>query len=170
MSIARDPALYRPNVGIALFNARGEVFYGRRVTKASDPRSPFIWQMPQGGIDKGETPRMAALREMHEEIGVDPKLVEILDETIDWIFYDFPPDLHKSMGKRSKYLGQKQKWFALRFLGQDNDIRLDLHTPEFDAWRWGALTEAPDLIIPFKRPAYEEIVQRFARHTQGSTQ
>lgn len=164
MTTSRDPSLYRANVGLALFNSSGKVFFGRRVEKRSAPATEFIWQMPQGGVDKGESPREAALRELTEEIGVAPDLVEIVEETIDWIYYDFPQDVRSHMGKRSKFRGQRQKWFALRFLGQDSDVRLDLHTPEFDHWRWGDLAEAPRLIIPFKRAAYEEVVRRFSRY------
>lgn len=101
------------------------------------------------------------MRELEEEIGVSAKLVTVLEETDDWIYYDFPPDLKKRLG--GPYIGQRQKWFALRFTGSDGDVRLDLHTPEFDAWRWAELSEAPDLIIPFKRPSYEVVVDRFAR-------
>ena len=154
---ARKPELYRPNVGLAVFSKAGHVFFGRRVNS----RGAFQWQMPQGGIDAGETPEQAALRELEEEIGVSAKLVTVLEETDDWIYYDFPPDLKKRLG--GPYIGQRQKWFALRFTGSDGDVRLDLHTPEFDAWRWAELSEAPDLIIPFKRPSYEVVVDRFAR-------
>lgn len=164
MTEPRDPALYRANVGLALFNPDGKVFYGRRVEKRSSVDNDYIWQMPQGGVDKGESTRAAALRELNEEIGVSPKLVDIIEETQDWIYYDFPQDVRSHLGKRNKYRGQRQKWFALRFLGSDSDIRLDLHTPEFDHWRWGELAEAPKLIIPFKRAAYEEVVRRFSRY------
>jgi putative (di)nucleoside polyphosphate hydrolase len=163
-SAGRDPALYRPNVGLALFNRQGQVFYGRRVTAGLEADGGYQWQMPQGGIDEGETPAEAAARELEEEIGVGADLVEILEETADWIFYDFPPDIRRRLSSRKeRFLGQRQKWFALRFKGQDRDVRLDRHTPEFSAWRWGALAEAPSLIIPFKRPVYEEIARRFRR-------
>ena len=107
----------------------------------------------------GEDPAEAALREMDEEIGVAAKLVDVLEETEDWLYYDFPPDLLRRMG--GPYLGQRQKWFALRFKGSDSDVRLDKHTPEFDAWRWAKLEELPSLIVPFKRPVYEEVAKRF---------
>ncbi|HWA22789.1 MAG TPA: RNA pyrophosphohydrolase [Caulobacterales bacterium] len=162
----RDPTLYRANVGLALFNPAGKVFYGRRVEKRASAAPHFIWQMPQGGVDKGESPSAAALRELNEEVGVSPDLVEIVEETEDWIYYDFPMEIRSHIGKRSKFRGQRQKWFALRFLGKDSDIRLDLHTPEFDHWRWGDLAEAPRLIIPFKRAAYEEVVRRFSRYAR----
>ena len=122
--------------------------------------------MPQGGIDKGESPEKAALRELEEEVGVPSKLVEILDETDDWIYYDFPPGLKKRLG--GPFLGQRQKWFALRFKGSDSDVRLDRHTPEFDAWRWAELSEAAALIVPFKRPVYEEVSKRFEPWTEAA--
>ncbi|MEM9180480.1 MAG: RNA pyrophosphohydrolase [Pseudomonadota bacterium] len=152
----RDPALYRANVGLALFSKAGHVFVGRRV----NGRGAFQWQMPQGGVDKGESPEEAALREMDEEIGVAAKLVDILEETEDWLYYDFPRDLLRRMG--GPYLGQRQKWFALRFKGSDSDVRLDKHTPEFDAWRWARLDDVPGLIVPFKRPVYEQVADRFS--------
>ena len=157
---ALDPKLYRPNVGLALFSAAGHVFLGRRI----NGRGAFQWQMPQGGIDEGEDSAEAALRELEEEIGVSAKLVDILEETDDWLHYDFPADVKRRMP--GPYLGQRQKWFALRFKGSDSDIRLDKHTPEFDAWRWAPLAEAPGLIVPFKRPVYEAVAARFARWTE----
>jgi putative (di)nucleoside polyphosphate hydrolase len=153
----RKPELYRPNVGLAVFSKAGHVFVGRRINS----RGAFQWQMPQGGIDAGESAEAAALRELEEEIGVSPKLVKVLEETEDWIYYDFPPDLKKRLG--GPYIGQRQKWFALRFTGSDGDVRLDLHTPEFDAWRWAKLDELPGLIIPFKRPSYVEVAARFSQ-------
>ena len=156
----RDPSRYRANVGLAVFSPAGHVFVGRRI----NGRGAFQWQLPQGGVDKGEDPAEAALRELEEEIGVAPKLVEILEETDDWLYYDFPMDLRKRMG--GPYLGQRQKWFALRFKGSDSDVRLDKHKPEFDAWRWARLSEVPDLIVPFKRPVYQEVAQRFVPWTE----
>jgi len=151
----RDPARYRANVGLALFSAAGHVFVGRRL----NGRGAFQWQMPQGGVDEGESPAEAALREMDEEIGVAAKLVDVLEETEDWLYYDFPPELLRRMG--GPYLGQRQKWFALRFKGSDSDVRLDKHKPEFDAWRWAPLDEIPSLIVPFKRPVYEAVAEQF---------
>lgn len=156
----RDPDLYRPNAGLALFSDAGHVFVGRRI----NGRGAFQWQMPQGGIDDGEETKAAALRELEEEIGVQAKLVEVLEETEDWIYYDFPPDLMKRM--KGPYLGQRQKWFALRYKGSDSDIRLDRHTPEFDAWRWARLEETPGMIVPFKRPVYQEVARRFEKWTK----
>ena len=156
----RDPKLYRPNVGIALFSKRGHVFLGRRI----NAHGPFQWQMPQGGVDKGETPESAAIREMEEEIGVSAKLVDVLQETDDWLYYDFPSDLKARLP--GPYIGQRQKWFALRFRGADSDVHLDLATPEFDAWRWAELVETPPLVIPFKRPIYQALTTLFAPWTE----
>ena len=152
----KNPDLYRANVGLALFSQAGHVFVGRRI----NGRGPFQWQMPQGGVDAEEAPEAAALREMDEEIGVAAKLVDIIGQTEDWLYYDFPIELRRRMG--GKYLGQRQLWFAFRFKGSDSDIRLDKHTPEFDAWRWAELSEVPELIVPFKRPVYLEVAKRFA--------
>jgi len=152
-----DSTLYRPNVGLALFSKAGHVFVGRRI----NGRGPFQWQMPQGGIDDGEDAVTGALRELEEEIGVPAKLVDVLEETTDWLHYEFPPDLKKRLP--GPFHGQRQKWFALRFKGSDSDVRLDRHTPEFDAWRWAKLEETPDLIVPFKRPVYLEVAERFRR-------
>ncbi|MEM9669518.1 MAG: RNA pyrophosphohydrolase [Pseudomonadota bacterium] len=161
--LKRNPDLYRPNVGIALFSKAGYVFLGRRVNS----RGAFQWQMPQGGIDAGETAEEAAIRELEEEVGVSSKLISVLEETEDWIYYDFPRELKKRLP--GPYYGQRQKWFALRFHGSDSDIRLDLHKPEFDAWRWGRLAEIPPIIIPFKRAIYEQLVDRFANWTEPAT-
>ncbi len=156
---SRDPSRYRPNVGIALFSKRGHIFLGRRI----NAHGPFQWQLPQGGIDKGEDPATAVLREMEEEIGVNKKLVTVLEETDDWLYYDFPADLKARLP--GPYFGQRQKWFALRFNGSDSDVRLDLATPEFDAWRWAELDEITPLIIHFKRPVYEAVAERFQKWT-----
>ena len=161
--LKRDPDRYRPNVGLAVFSRAGHVFVGRRI----NGRGPFQWQMPQGGIDEGESPADAALRELEEEIGVPTKLVDVLEETEDWLYYDFPPDLLRRLP--GPYLGQRQKWFALRFRGSDSDVRLDRHTPEFDAWRWARLEETPDLIVPFKRPVYVAVAGRFTAWTTPVT-
>ena len=161
---ARDPRLYRANVGLALFHANGLVFLGRRFGEAGD----YQWQMPQGGVDAGETPREAAWRELEEEIGVSADHADLMEETEDWLFYDFPADVRGGRGPHGRYLGQKQKWFALRFKGRDSDVHLDRHTPEFSTWRWGRLEEAPALVIPFKRAVYEEVARRFRRYAEGT--
>lgn len=165
MTQVRDPKLYRPNVGLALFHREGPVFLGKRF----GAEGPYQWQMPQGGVDRGEQPAEAALRELEEEVGVRPEHVELLEETEDWLYYEFPMDLRKKMKQRGRYIGQRQKWFAFRFKGRDADIRLDAHTPEFSDWRWGSLASAPGLVIPFKRATYEEIARRFKRYSAGDS-
>ncbi len=155
--------LYRANVGLALFNRDGHVFLGKRAGVAS----AYQWQMPQGGIDDGETEMDAAFRELEEEIGVRASNAVLLDQTQDWLSYDYPDDVREST--RGKHLGQRQKWFALRFTGEDGDIKLDTHTPEFVDWRWAHLAEAPALIVPFKRGVYEEVARRFARFAAGAS-
>jgi putative (di)nucleoside polyphosphate hydrolase len=143
---------YRPCVGVMLINPAGRVFVGQRRD------TPDAWQMPQGGIDRGETPRVAALREMEEEIGT--AAAEIVAETQDWLRYDLPPDL---LGRvwGGRYRGQKQKWVAARFTGTDADIDLATAHPEFDAWQWVEPAELVGLIVPFKRPIYEAVVAEF---------
>ena len=154
--IARLP--YRPNVGVMLANAEGHVFVGQRIDNNQD-----AWQMPQGGIDPGEDARTAALRELWEETGVSPDLVTIEAETKGWVPYDLPHDLVPKMWK-GKYRGQEQHWFLGRFLGQDADIDLEAHDPpEFNEWRWIEPALLPELIIPFKRTVYEEVLAEF-RH------
>jgi len=164
MSAPSDPKLYRPNVGLALFHRDGPVFLGRR----SGAEGPYQWQMPQGGVDRGETTKEAAFRELEEEVGVRAEHVDLLEETADWLYYEFPIDVRTKMKPRGRYKGQKQKWFAFRFKGRDADIRLDTHTPEFSDWRWAALETAPELVIPFKRPTYEEVARRFRKYSAGA--
>lgn len=154
---------YRPNVGLAVFHRSGLVFLGKRV--AID--GPYAWQMPQGGVDPGETPLDAAYRELEEEIGVTAAHVDLLEEAPDWYFYDFPEDIRARL-KSGKFRGQRQKWFAFRFKGRDSDVRLDAHDREFSDWRWAPLETAPQLVIPFKRATYEQIAQRFQRYTTGA--
>lgn len=145
---------YRPCVGIMLFNPVGQVFVARRIDMVSE-----AWQMPQGGIDEGEDPRVAALRELEEEIGTAK--AEILAETPDWLNYDLPDEL---VGKLwgGRFRGQRQKWFAMRFTGRDSDIDIETDEPEFLEWKWVAPQALPDLIVPFKRELYAELVRRFA--------
>ena len=152
---------YRPNVGAVLFNPAGLVFVARRADLPNAEGAPGGWQLPQGGMDEGEDPRVAVLRELEEEIGT--ARAEILAEHPEWLSYDLPPELvGKALGGR--YRGQRQKWFALRFLGADSDIRLDLDPhPEFDAWRWAPLAELPGLAVGFKRAIYERLAADFAR-------
>jgi len=150
--IAHPPKDFRRGVGIMLLDSANHVFVGRRID------TPDAWQMPQGGIDKGETPRAAARRELKEEVGTDK--AEIIGETKEWLTYVLPGNLHlQAWGGR--YKGQVQRWFAMRFLGSDRDIRLDTHHPEFDAWRWVDRDELIRLIVPFKRQLYLDVLREF---------
>lgn len=157
---------YRDCAGIALFNARGEVFVGRRMHDGGKDRSEVDapWQMPQGGIDKGEDARRAAERELFEETNVSS--IRLIAEAPDWIFYDLP-DEALGLALRGKYRGQRQRWFAFAFTGPDSEIDVarpgnGAFTAEFDAWRWADLQSTPDLIVPFKRDAYQQVVAAFA--------
>ena len=145
---------YRPCAGVVLMNAEGLVFAGQRIDM------PGAWQMPQGGIDEGEDPRQAALRELTEETGVSPDKVEVLAETPGWVYYDLPPEL---LGKvwKGRYGGQRQKWVLMRFLGGDADIRIDTLHPEFQEWRWMPAAALLENIVPFKRGVYEEVLAAF---------
>ncbi|MFN3512282.1 MAG: RNA pyrophosphohydrolase [Phenylobacterium sp.] len=146
--------LYRPNVGVVLFHPDGGVWLGRR---AGTP-GPYNWQFPQGGVDPGEDLLAAARRELAEETGVIT--TSLLGRTDGWLAYDFPAEHAGSKARGWK--GQRQVWFALRFDGSEAEIDLAAHgEPEFDAWRWGRLAEAPELIVPFKRPVYEAVVAAF---------
>jgi len=144
---------YRLCVGVMLLNRRGQVFVAQRIDMPS-----AAWQMPQGGIDPGETPRQAAVRELHEETGTDK--AEFVAESRDWMRYDLPADLAPKLWG-GRYRGQEQKWFAMRFLGTDADIDIHGETPEFSAWRWAELDEIAELIVPFKRPLYRQLVAEF---------
>ena len=157
---------YRPCVGIMLINRAGLVFIGRRKDKhlVEHVDAEHEWQMPQGGIDEGEAPLDACLRELREETGV--RRVSVLAEAAEWHAYDLPNDVARKAW-RGKYRGQRQKWFALRFEGEDGEINIDApdgHKAEFDAWRWERMDRLPDLIIPFKRPVYERVVMEFSRY------
>ena len=156
---------YRPGVGVALFNREGRVLLGRRKRRRSSSKdsSGHEWQMPQGGIDKGETPRAAALRELYEETNV--MNVSFLAEAPQWLSYDLPQDIAANRWK-GRFRGQKQKWFAFRFEGSEDEIdiqrpALGAHPPEFDAWRWEDIDALPALVIPFKREVYEAVVSMF---------
>jgi putative (di)nucleoside polyphosphate hydrolase len=147
-------ARYRSGVGIILLNARGEVFVGRRIDVKED-----AWQMPQGGIERGETPRQAASRELKEEIGTDN--AEILAETKGWLYYDVPEQLAKAAWT-GRWRGQRQKWFVMLFRGRDSDIDLRTQNPEFNAWRWVPWGELAELAVSFKRQLYQTVLGEFS--------
>ena len=162
------PEAYRPCVGIIAINRAGMVWVGRRIGAPDDAEGQDTWwQMPQGGIDEGEDPKAAALRELYEETGM--RTVEVLGQTENWLTYDLPPHLvGKAWGGR--YRGQKQLWFAVRFLGTDDEIQIDPppggHSTEFDRWRWAHVTELLDIVAPFKRDVYGEVVAVLGRHAR----
>jgi putative (di)nucleoside polyphosphate hydrolase len=148
-----DPARYRKGVGVMLRNPDRKIFVAQRID------TPGAWQMPQGGIDAGETPEQAALRELEEEIGTARAV--LCAETRGWLRYDLPAELrHKVWGGR--YLGQMQKWFLADFTGRDSDIDLATSHPEFDDWKWVRADELATLIVPFKRPLYEAVLKEFS--------
>ena len=151
--IAKLP--YRPCVGVMLVNTRNEVFVGQR-----KDHYKAAWQMPQGGVEKKEDPREAALRELWEETGVDPALVTVEAETDDWLPYELPHDLVPKLWK-GRYRGQKQKWFLMRFSGQDSEINIATEHPEFSHWRWLAADELVENIVPFKRDVYVAVLEAF---------
>lgn len=157
---------YRPCVGIMVLNTKGLVWAGRRIAEPDSELSDTdqLWQMPQGGIDKGEEPFPAAMRELYEETGM--RSVTLLAEAPDWINYDLPAHL-LGVAFKGKYRGQTQKWFAFRFEGEENEIAIDPppggHSAEFDRWAWKPMVELPELIVPFKRRVYDEVVAAF-RH------
>jgi len=153
---------YRRNVGAVLFNQAGLVLVARRAKFPNAEGAAGGWQLPQGGIDEDEDPAAAVLRELGEEIGTAN--AQIIGEHPDWLKYDLPPELI-GVAFKGKYRGQEQKWFALRFLGQDSEIRLDADPhPEFDAWQWVPITQLPALAVAFKRPIYEALTRDFARY------
>lgn len=145
---------YRPCAGVVLINDAGLIFAGQRID------TPDAWQMPQGGIDAGETPHQAALRELVEETGVSVDKVDVLGETPDWVYYDLPPHL---LGKawKGRFCGQRQKWLLLRFTGQDSDVDIATDHPEFDKWQWMRADDLLDSIVPFKREVYAEVLSAF---------
>jgi putative (di)nucleoside polyphosphate hydrolase len=160
---------YRPCVGCTVFNPAGLVFIGRRASGPEHIDEVHVWQMPQGGIDAGEDPWPAALRELYEETSI--RSVERLGAVDDWLTYDIPHDIvGRAWG--GKYRGQTQRWFALRFAGDDTEIDIltpggGHHEPEFIDWRWEPLANLPQLVVPFKRSVYERIVREFESFAGG---
>lgn len=149
----QPPPRYRPCAGILLINREGLIFVGERRGQAG-----HAWQMPQGGIDPDEEPLGAARRELFEETGIDR--IEVLAESAHWHCYDVPEDRRPSYWK-GRYVGQCQRWFAFRFTGDDDDIDLDAHEPEFSLWRWASPDEVLDLAVPFKRGVYQAVIEEF---------
>ena len=146
---------YRPCVGVTLINPAGLIWAGRRLDSTAE-----AWQMPQGGIDAGEKPRAAALRELEEETGIKAPSVKFLAKTHHWLTYDLPPEL---LGRvwGGKYRGQRQKWFLFRFDGEDAEVDIAKEHPEFSAWRWISAEEMLAAIVPFKREVYGKVIQSF---------
>ena len=147
-----DERPYRPCVGIVLFNSEGKVFVGQRLDNMVE-----AWQMPQGGIDEGETPLEAGFREMEEEIGT--ARAEFVAEYPKWLNYDIPEDLANRLWQ-GRFRGQTQKWLAFRFSGTDSDINIETHEPEFRAWKWADPDDLPGMAVPFKRTVYESVLTR----------
>lgn len=160
---------YRPCVGVMVINSEGLVWAGRRIAEGNSEYdgSPQLWQMPQGGIDKGEDPTTAAYRELYEETGM--RSVTLLGQSRNWINYDLPSHLI-GIGLKGKYRGQTQRWFAFRFEGSEDEIQINPppggHSAEFDAWEWKPIGELPNLIVPFKRNVYDQVVAEFEHLTR----
>jgi putative (di)nucleoside polyphosphate hydrolase len=146
---------YRPAVGVMLVNPERKVWVGQRLDSTLE-----AWQMPQGGLDPGESPREGALRELQEETGIAPHLVEIVAQAGRELTYDLPEDLIGKVWKE-KWRGQRQTWFLARFLGSDSDVRIDTPDPEFRAWKWAEPEDLPALIVPFKRDLYRQVLEEF---------
>ena len=157
---AHSALAYRPGVGIMLLNSQRQVLVGQRIDNPSD-----AWQMPQGGIEPGETPADAAMRELKEEIGTNQ--AEIIAESREWLVYDLPEDLVPVLWG-GRYRGQRQKWFAMRFLGQDADIDLETDRPEFSNWKWLEPRALPDVIVPFKQRLYQRLLTEFVHCIEKS--
>lgn len=145
---------YRPCAGIMLLNNQGKVFVAKRIDTAVE-----AWQMPQGGIDDGEDPKSAAIRELEEETGITE--VTIIAEHEEWLTYDLPDELYGKVWK-GRYGGQTMRWFIMRFNGSDDDINIDTDHPEFSIWRWADMSELPEIIIPFKKDIYRNLSNHYA--------
>jgi putative (di)nucleoside polyphosphate hydrolase len=153
-----DTLPYRPCAGIMLINAQGKVFVGKRIDTSLD-----AWQMPQGGIDPDEAAKAAAIRELGEETGIAPHLVEVIAHSAGEHLYDLPPEMVGIIWK-GKYRGQRQIWFLMRFLGEDSDVNIETDHPEFERWQWVEPAQLVDLIVPFKRELYANVIAEFAAH------
>jgi len=155
---------YRPCAGMMVLNRAGLVFIGRRSSGPEHIDATHVWQMPQGGIDRGEDPYNGALRELYEETNISS--VEKLGEIAEWLVYDLPREIVGQAWK-GKFRGQKQKWYALRFTGPESEINIANpaggHKPEFIDWRWVAMSKLPELVVPFKRQTYERVVAEFRK-------
>jgi len=152
---------YRPCVGVMVLNGDGLIWSGRRIDNPDD-----AWQMPQGGVDEGEDPRAAALRELREETSIPPSSAEIIGEMDDWIPYDLPYDLVPKLWN-GRFRGQTQKWFAIRFNGADDLINIKTSDPEFSHWAWMRSSDLINKIVPFKRHIYEQVFAQFAPHLEN---
>ncbi len=153
----RNPKLFRPCTGVVIFNPDGLVWLGKRAGQTGD----YVWQFPQGGIDAGETPEYAAIRETEEETGISVQHLAPLGKISEELYYEYPENVRVT--PRTKlWSGQRQSWYAFRFTGSKTDVNLNAHEPpEFSDWRWGKLSETPNLIVPFKRPVYERLASEF---------
>ena len=149
---------YRPAAGIMLLNAYNKVFVAQRIDTTLE-----AWQMPQGGLDEGEEAEAGALRELEEETGIAPHLVRIIARSGRELLYDLPEDLIGKLWK-GRYRGQRQIWFLARFLGRDSDVDIATRHPEFRVWKWAEPKDLPDMIVPFKRTLYEDVLKEFADH------
>jgi len=147
---------YRPAVGVMLVNAAGKVWVGQRLDNSLE-----AWQMPQGGLDQGEEPLEGALRELEEETGISRNLVELVAQAKEELTYDLPEDLIGKVWKKN-WRGQRQTWFLMRFLGEDEDVNIETAEPEFRAWKWSEPAELPAMIVPFKQKLYQDVVASFA--------
>ena len=156
-----DDHLYRRGVGVMLINSDGKVWVGARIDNSAD-----AWQMPQGGIDEGEDPWTTALRELEEETGIQPHLVERIAEGPDRLRYALPPELVGVIWKEP-WIGQEQDWFLCRFLGRDSDVNIATAHPEFREWKWVAPEKLPELIVPFKRDLYRRLLDEFGAYLKG---
>ena len=166
--VKREDLPYRDCVGICVINHKNQIWIGDRFGSTENRDNQYTWQMPQGGIDKGEDPLTAAKRELFEETSI--KSVTLLSEADDWFYYDLPDDLI-GIAFKGKYRGQRQRWFAFRFDGDPSEINIatpgDGHPPEFQDWKWEQIDILPSLIVPFKRGVYENVVAAFSKHARN---